>query len=183
MAQHSIRGRKPLFAFVFVLVDLFIRVLSAQAATAPQVRIAYGAFNEKIAALWIASEQGLFRKHGINGEVVNIQSGPLTMAALTSGDIQIVCTGPGAILSAAAGGMDVAFFAGIVNRPDGEFVVAPAIRKPEDLKGRTIGVQSVGGGVWSQTQHLGLWEESQAPPNRDLEKREITFDPSYSQLA
>ena len=32
-------------------------------------------------------------------------------------------------------------------------------------------------------QHLGLWEESQAPPNGDLEKREITFDPSYSQLA
>jgi len=31
-------------------------------------------------------------------------------------------------------------------------------------------------------QHLGLWEESQAPPDRDLVKREITFDPSYSQL-
>ena len=32
-------------------------------------------------------------------------------------------------------------------------------------------------------KHLGLWEESQAPPNRDLIKREITFDPSYSKLA
>ncbi|OGP24828.1 MAG: hypothetical protein A2038_15360 [Deltaproteobacteria bacterium GWA2_57_13] len=31
-------------------------------------------------------------------------------------------------------------------------------------------------------QHLGLWEESHAPPDRDLVKREITFDPSYSQL-
>ena len=29
--------------------------------------------------------------------------------------------------------------------------------------------------------HLGLWEEAQAPPGRSQEK-EITFDPSYSQL-
>ena len=32
-------------------------------------------------------------------------------------------------------------------------------------------------------QHLGLWEESHTPPNRDLVKREITFDPSYTSLA
>ena len=31
-------------------------------------------------------------------------------------------------------------------------------------------------------QHLGLWEESHAPPGRDQGKKEITFDPSYSQL-
>ena len=31
-------------------------------------------------------------------------------------------------------------------------------------------------------QHLGLWEESHVPPNRNPEKKEITFDPSYSQL-
>ena len=31
-------------------------------------------------------------------------------------------------------------------------------------------------------KHLGLWEESHAPPDRDRVKREITFDPSYSQL-
>jgi len=30
-------------------------------------------------------------------------------------------------------------------------------------------------------QHLGLWEESQAPPGRDPPVKEITFDPSYSQ--
>ena len=29
-------------------------------------------------------------------------------------------------------------------------------------------------------QHLGLWEESHAPPSREI--KEITFDPSYSQL-
>jgi ABC-type nitrate/sulfonate/bicarbonate transport system substrate-binding protein len=63
-------------------------------------------------------------------------------------------------LSAAAGGMDLAFFAGIVNRPDGDFVAAPGLRGAEQLKGKRVGVQSIGGGVWSMTmlalEHLGL---------------------------
>ncbi len=31
-------------------------------------------------------------------------------------------------------------------------------------------------------QHLGLWEESHAPPDRGPPEKEITFDPSYSQI-
>ncbi len=31
-------------------------------------------------------------------------------------------------------------------------------------------------------EHLGLWEESQAPPDRGPLRKELTFDSSYSQL-
>ena len=31
-------------------------------------------------------------------------------------------------------------------------------------------------------QHLGLWEESHAPPDKNREKKEITFNPSFSQV-
>ena len=31
-------------------------------------------------------------------------------------------------------------------------------------------------------EHLGLWEEAQAPPDRGPPVKEITFDPAYSQL-
>jgi hypothetical protein len=31
-------------------------------------------------------------------------------------------------------------------------------------------------------QHIGLWEESHAPPESEPPIQEITFDPSYSQL-
>jgi ABC-type nitrate/sulfonate/bicarbonate transport system substrate-binding protein len=135
------------------------------AADPPPVRIAHGAFNEKVLALWIGVEQGFFRKQGVNVEVINIRSGPQTMAAIASGDIQIAYTIPGTVLSAAAAGMDAVFFGGIVNRADGDFVVAPSINRPEELRGRKLGVQSIGGGVWSLAmlalEHLGL------EPNRD----------------
>ncbi len=35
---------------------------------------------------------------------------------------------------------------------------------------------------YSSLQHLGLWEESHAPPDRGPPAREITFDTEYSQL-
>jgi len=31
-------------------------------------------------------------------------------------------------------------------------------------------------------QHLGLWEESHAPPDKAVPEKEIVFDPSYSQI-
>jgi ABC-type nitrate/sulfonate/bicarbonate transport system substrate-binding protein len=87
------------------------------------------------------------------------------MAALASGDIQVAYTIPGSVVSAATGGFDVAFFAGLVNKADGDFIASPNIRSAADLKGKRIGVQSIGGGVWSMAmlaiEHLGL------EPNRD----------------
>jgi NitT/TauT family transport system substrate-binding protein len=124
------------------------------------VRIAHGAFSEKIGILWLGAEQGIFRKHGVNVEVINIRSGPQTMAALASGDIQVAYTIPGSVVSAATGGFDAVFFAGIVNKADGDFIAVPTVRRAEDLKGKRVGVQSIGGGVWSMAmlavEYLGL---------------------------
>ena len=166
--------KETILAFVFFVSCLLASF--SEAADLPLVRIAHGAFNEKIAALWIGAEQGIFRKHGVEVEVIAIRSGPQTMAALASGDIQMAYASPGGVLGAIAGGMDVAFFAGVVNRADGDFVVTPDIRKGEDLRGKRVGVQSIGGGVWTfamlALEHLGL------EPTRDKIQLMIVGDQS-----
>ncbi len=134
--------------------------LFAAAAEIPRVRIAYGAFRETISALWVGVEQGFFHKHGVNVQVIAIRTGGQTLAALASGDVQMAFTIPGSVLNAFVGGMDIAFFAGVVNRADGDFVTAPSIRRAEELRGKRLGVQSIGGGVWSLAmlalEQLGL---------------------------
>lgn len=147
-------------SLLFLVLFAGVCAWNLYAAELPLVRIAHGAFSEEIAVLWVGAEQGLFRKHGVNVEVINIRSGPQTMAAVVSGDIQIAYTIPGSVVSAAASGLDVAFFAGLINKADGDFIAHPSIRSAEDLKGKRIGVQSIGGGVWSMAmlaiEHLGL---------------------------
>ena len=150
----------PLRLLLLGAIFCWVAVPPTWAAELPIVRLAHAAFNEKVAALWLGVEQGFFRKHGVEMQLVYIRTGPQTVAALTSGEIQLIYTIPAVVLNAAASGMDLAMFAGIVNKAEGDFVVAPAIRAAEELKGKRIGVQSIGGGIWSQTmlalEHFGL---------------------------
>src|SRR5258706_1673386 len=64
-----------------------------------------------------------------------------------------------------AGGLDLVFIAGLINKLDGTFVVAPSIRAPADLKGKRVGVQSIGGGVWMFT--MLAFEKWGLHPERD----------------
>jgi len=48
-------------------------------------------------------------------------------------------------LGAMAGGLDVVFVGGLINKLTGVFVVAPEIKGPAKLKGKTIKVASVVG--------------------------------------
>jgi NitT/TauT family transport system substrate-binding protein len=148
--------------FLLFLLSCF----SAEATELPAVRITQAILNEKSLALWIGVEQGFFRKNGVSVEIIQTRTSTQTIAALASGEIQIAGTTPSVVLNAALAGMDVAFFCGIVNRADGDFMVAPGIRRAEDLRGKKLGVQSIGGGVWSLAMlaldYLGL------EPTRDM---------------
>jgi ABC-type nitrate/sulfonate/bicarbonate transport system substrate-binding protein len=156
LRQMQMTLRRLLLGMIFC----WVVVPPTWAAELPVVRLAHAAFNEKVAALWLGVEQGFFRKHGVEVQLVYIRTGPQTVAALTSGEIHMIYTIPAVVLNAAAGGMDLAMFAGIVNKAEGDIVVAPTIRTAEELKGKRIGVQSIGGGIWSQTmlalEHFGL---------------------------
>jgi ABC-type nitrate/sulfonate/bicarbonate transport system substrate-binding protein len=71
------------------------------------------------------------------------------LSALAAGETQFHGgSATGASIGAMAGGLDLVFAAGLINKLDGTFVVAPNIKTPADLKGKRIGVQSIGGGVW-----------------------------------
>ncbi len=122
---------------------------NAHAQNLPLYRIAYGTTGENPTALWIGVEQGFYRKHGLNVEVLYMRSGPLAMSALASGDVQMIFTSANNVLNGAAAGLDVAVVATVIPKAEGAFVARPEIQKPEDLKGKFVAIQSVGGGGWA----------------------------------
>jgi len=141
----------------------------------------FGGLNERSGVLFVAKDAGIFQKHGLDAQVVNVRSGPVGMAALASGESQFHAgSATGASIGAMAGGLDLVFIAGLINKLDGDFVVAPSIRTPAELKGKRIGVQSIGGGVWMFTllafDHWGL------DPGRDnIQLRVIGEQPVLAQ--
>ena len=136
---------------------------TAFAASSPtKVVIAYSSLNERgSGALLVARDQGLFRKNDLDAHPIFVRSGAVALSALSSGDAQFYFgSANGSVLGAMAGGLDAVFVAGLANKLNGTFVVAPAIQSPADLKNKNIGIQSVGGGVWMITllalDHWGL---------------------------
>ena len=124
--------------------------------------ISYASFNERTAgALLVAEDQGFFRKQDLDVRLVYVRAGNVALSALAAGESQFYFgSGTGVTLGAVAGGLDGVFVAGLVNRLTGTFVVHPQIKTPAELKGRNIGVQSIGGGIWMITMlvldHWGI---------------------------
>jgi len=115
----------------------------------PLYRIAYGTTGENPTALWIGVEQGFYRKHGVHVEVLYMRNGPLAMSTLAAGDVQMVFTSANNVLNGAGAGLDTVVVATVIPKAEGAFIARPEIKKPEDLKGKYVGIQSIGGGGWA----------------------------------
>jgi ABC-type nitrate/sulfonate/bicarbonate transport system substrate-binding protein len=105
-----------------------------------------------------------FEEQGLDAQTVQVRNAQVAVSAIAAGEAQFYSTSAtGASLGAMAGGLDLVFIAGIINKLDGDFVVSPKINATVDLKGKLVGVQSIGGGVWTFTtlalDHWGLVPE------------------------
>ena len=80
----------------------------SRAASAPtKVVVTNSAVNARVAPLWIAQDQGFFKKYGTDADLVLIRSGPLQVASLASGDSDVGYTGASTVLGAAGSGADL----------------------------------------------------------------------------
>src|SRR6266576_1741708 len=112
-----------------------------------KVRMAYSAFSVAFLNVFIAKDAGLFKKHGIDVELIQMAS-PLPIAALSAGEIDyltgyttgIVATGQGAPLK----GIMIS-----LRKPPFYLIAEPSIQRPTDLAGKRIGVDRIG-----SLQHL-----------------------------
>jgi ABC-type nitrate/sulfonate/bicarbonate transport system substrate-binding protein len=143
-------------AFAFLLPIPF-----AGAANPNKVFITFADFSERTGLVFVAKDQRFFEERGLDVEVVQVRSGPIAISALAANDAQFYSApASGATIGAIAGGLDLAFVAGIIGKLDGYFVTSPKIKTVADLKGKTLGVQSMGGGIWMFTMmaldHWGL---------------------------
>lgn len=146
---------------VLVTVGLLVPAGTVKAASATRkIVVAHAAMNARVGPLWIARDQGLFTKYGVEADTIFVRGAPTLVAGMTSGDIDVGFTGGTAVIGAVASGADLRILCGFTNRVTYDLIVRPGIKSPEDLKGKKFGVQSIGGTVWMGgilgLEHLGL---------------------------
>lgn len=148
-------------SWLIQLIILGVFLLSPlPAAAATKVTIGYATVTARLMPLWIAHEQGLLAKYGIEAQPILIRGAPTLVSGLASGDIHIGRTGGSAMLAAVAAGHDFKFVASFSSRNTYDVVTRPNIKRAEDLRGKRFAVTSIGGTVWMGVllwlEHFGL---------------------------
>lgn len=152
--------------FCLVVVTLSFFPLSAHCASATnRVKIGAASASSSMLSLWAAQEQGLFAKHGIDGQLILIRGGSTLVASLLAGEIQMAFTSGVSVLGAAAQGVDVKMLSSISSRVSWKLIANPQIKETEDLRGKRFGVQSIVGSTWMYAM-LAL-EQLGLEPKRD----------------
>ena len=118
------------------------------------VLMAYGGHNETIGPYWVATDKGFYSKHGIDARLLQVRNAQISLAALVSGEVPIFLPSIANVLSGVSAGAKIGCVAFPIKGVSRELVVRKEIDSLAALRGKTIGVQSIGGGFWLQTMML-----------------------------
>src|SRR5215813_7321649 len=154
-----------LIQFLLIALLIIIQAFAVFGQSRSKVIIGYASMSSVATTLWVAQDKGFFAKNNIDVQTVFIPGSPTLVASLNTGDLQFGYTGGTATLGAAVGGLDVKILAAFSNYVQNDLVVRPEIKVPADLKGKRIGVTSIGGTGWMAAM-LAL-EQVGLNPERD----------------
>jgi len=126
--------------FVACLIVAVVSILPLSSARAVEnVRLAYISDSPGSSApYWIAKEAGLYKKYGLDVELIFINGSTRGIQSLIAGDIDFTgAVGTSAINGRLASG-DIVIIDSLVNTLPYYIIGSPKIKSPEDLKGRTL---------------------------------------------
>jgi NitT/TauT family transport system substrate-binding protein len=93
---------------------------------------------------WLAKEAKLFEKNGLDVETVLLRGSGQTSQAMVSGSLFASSVASPAVMLANLNGADLANVAHGIASQGSKLMVRPEIRRPEDLRGKKIGISSLG---------------------------------------
>jgi NitT/TauT family transport system substrate-binding protein len=138
--EMKLSPRIWLFIGLFSLVSYFSTDLKAQ----EKIRLSHSALETSNGVWFIAQELGMYKKHGLDTELLFIPSTTTSLTSLLAGDVHAANVSGGAIASAVLAGAQTVIVACYLNSLPYELVVSESIKSPEELKGKSIGISRLG---------------------------------------
>ena len=161
------KRKYKLFGFIFSM-QLIVSVSASLAAGETQrLKIIYSSFTGGYTPLWIAVDERLGRKYGLDLEAVYAgRARPHQL--LLSGDAQyVISTGTGVVSSYAVGQKDLVIIATFLNVTGSSLFSKPQISRPADLRGKVVG-SGRPGAITDVMLHYILKKKLNLDPARDV---------------
>ena len=132
--------RQSVNAFVAAIM-LF---LAAPAWTQTKTRINWTAVTGALSGMFMAQQEGLFKKNGLDVELVHIPSSSRGIQTILAGEIAFSFMDGANEVQADIKGANIALVAGATNRQVFSLMARPEIKKIGDLRGKKIGITRIG---------------------------------------
>ena len=143
------------------------------------VQLGYHSISQSVWPMWIAEEQGIFDKYGINAELINAE-GARILSGVISKATPIAFASGADILDPIAEGADIVpVFAFEGGTPTDMIVSTAEITDPQQLKGKVAGANELGGESDSLVR-LGLREMGLEP---DVDTRVLSVGGESTRIA
>jgi NitT/TauT family transport system substrate-binding protein len=140
MAGH----RFAIAAWFAVFALTFAQGGYAQTKPLKRIRVGVPSVGMGNIIIFITKEGKLFEKHGLDAEVITVMGSGIGSKALISGNLDIIPIATPTVIAANLAGADMAILAHTMPAVVHALMVRPDIKRPEDLKGKKIGVSSLG---------------------------------------
>ena len=141
-----------------VILPAVVHLHAASAQT--KITIGYAAVSPRTTPLYIAQEQGIFSKYGLDAKIVLFRGAPTLVASLVSGEMEVGYTGGTSVVGAAGQGTYLRILSSISNTLSHSLMAHPSIKRTEELHGKRFGIQNMGSSTWMHTmlalEYVGL---------------------------
>jgi NitT/TauT family transport system substrate-binding protein len=136
----------------FTLVILISVFCAAPVAHAQEIlRLAWAGFSPTNSPIWVMEDRKLLQKQGVTPEIIAINASPTVLQALLANEIEAASISVTTLTSSRLAGADTVMILGVVPTFVDHIVSLSNITAPEQLKGKTAGVNRLG-----STSDLGL---------------------------
>lgn len=153
-------------AFILLGLAALPSHLHAQAGGKKPLVVGYATHSGIQSSLWIANDAGMFKKQGLDVELVWVQGGPRIVQALIAGNIDIGLTGGPDPVRAILGGAEIKIIASNHNSMDATVIAQKSVTRPEELKGKKFAAGVIGSTGYLRSEFiLRKWG---LEPNKDV---------------
>jgi len=109
-----------------------------------KIRLSHSALEGSNAVWYLAQDRGLYKKNGLDVDLLFIPSTTTSVSSLVAGDVQVANASGSGVASAVVAGADLVLVACYVNSLPYELVVHESVKSAEDLRGKSIGISRLG---------------------------------------
>jgi len=134
----------PLRIRVILTSVLLLALTTPAGAQLRKLNIAYTATSPYQAALIIAKEAGIFKKHGLDPQLILTPGGSLGFQAMMGGDVAMVLADGSSAVTSNLAGADVVIIASFLNTFPYSLISIPEVKKVDQLVGGKVAISRFG---------------------------------------